>query len=57
MEKLYKCEEVAERYGVKITTVWGWIRGKKLRAVNLGRCYRVRESDLEAFEKAKEGEK
>lgn len=52
MEKLYSCEQVAERYGVKVTTVWAWIREKKLSAVKIGGGYRVRESDLVAFEKA-----
>ena len=51
MEKFYSCEQVAERYGVKVATVWAWIREKKLSAVKIGGGYRVRESDLAAFEK------
>ena len=51
MEKFYSCEHVAERYGVKVATVWAWIREKKLSAVKIGGGYRVRESDLDAFEK------
>lgn len=50
MEKLYSCEQVAERYKVKIETVWAWIREKKLSAVKIGKSYRVKESDLAEFE-------
>ena len=31
------------------TTVRGWIRDKKLKAAKLGRDYRVRRADYEAF--------
>lgn len=51
MEKLYKCAEVAERYGVKTLTVWDWIRKKKLPAIKIGKEYRVREGDIKAFER------
>lgn len=51
MEKYYNCEQVAERYGVKVSTVWAWIRDKKLSALKIGGGYRVRESDIAAFEK------
>lgn len=51
MEKLYTCREVAERYGVKTETVWSWIREHKLSAINIGRGYRIKESDLSEFEK------
>lgn len=51
-EKLYTCEELAERYAVKIRTVWDWIRSGKLHAVQIGRLYRVYESDVVAFEEA-----
>ena len=50
MEKLYTCEEVAERYGVRVTTVWDWVREQKLPAIQIGRSYRVQESDLLTFE-------
>ncbi len=50
MEKFYSCEQVADRYGVKISTVWSWIREKRLLAVKIGKGYRVRESALAAFE-------
>ncbi len=51
MSKMYTCEEVAERYSVKVITVWDWIRKKKLNAIKLGREYRVSEDDLLQFEK------
>lgn len=53
MEKFYDCKQVAERYGVKITTVWDWIKTGKLKAVRIGRFYRIREEALTEFEKSK----
>lgn len=50
MEKFYSCEQVAERYAVKLTTVWSWIRNRKLPAVKIGKQYRIPEHALEAFE-------
>lgn len=53
MTKLYTCKEVAERYGVKIITVWEWIRKKKIVAIKIGKSYRIKEEDIENFEKSK----
>lgn len=53
MSDMYTCEQVARRYGVKTLTVWDWIRKKKLTAIRLGRDYRIRQEDLEAFEKSR----
>lgn len=50
MSKMYTCEDIAERYGVQIITVWDWIRKKKLPAIKIGKGYRVTEEDLKAFE-------
>lgn len=50
MEKYLTCEQVAEKYGVKVLTVWDWIRKKKLKAIKLGKSYSVRPQDLETFE-------
>ena len=50
LSKMYTCEQVADRYGVKVITVWDWIRKKKLNAIKLGREYRVTEEDLIQFE-------
>lgn len=52
LDRLYTCEEIAERYSVKITTVWEWIRLKKLPAISIGKGYRVKEEDLLEFEKS-----
>ncbi len=49
-KKFYTCQEVAERYDVKISTVWSWVREKKLPAVKLGKNYKVRHEDLMTFE-------
>lgn len=51
MEKYLSCEEVAKRYGVKVITVWDWIRKKKLPALKIGKQYRVTEEFLQQFEK------
>lgn len=53
MQKLYTCEEVALRFGVKIDTVWGWIREGKLVAINTGKKYSITPQDLEAFEQSR----
>lgn len=47
------CEQVAERYGVKLITVWAWIREKKLPAIKIGKMYRIKPDDLIAFETAR----
>ena len=51
MEKYFTCEEVAELYRVKLSTVWEWVRSGKLRSVKIGRVYRVKQSALDEFEK------
>ncbi len=52
MGKLYTCDEVAERYGVRTDTIWSWIRNKKLCAIKVSgsRGCRIAEEDLRAFE-------
>lgn len=50
MSELYTCKDVASRYGVRVITVWDWIRKKKLGAVKIGKEYRVRDEDIRAFE-------
>lgn len=50
MEKYFSCKEVAEKYGVKVKTVWGWISSGKLKAVRIGKLYRIKQQDLDAFE-------
>ena len=50
---MYTCGEVAERYKVKVITVWEWIRQQKLGAIKIGKEYRVSEEDLIAFENSR----
>ena len=50
LPKMYTCEQVAERYGVQIITIWDWIRKKKLPAIKIGKEYRISEDDIKAFE-------
>jgi excisionase family DNA binding protein len=51
--KMYTCGEIAKRYGVKIITVWEWIRLKKLPAIRIGKEYRIKEEDLKEFEESR----
>ncbi len=46
MSKFYTCDQVAEMCNVKKQLIWKWIRDGKLKAVNFGREYRIREEDL-----------
>lgn len=49
-ETLYTPQEVADKFGVKVITVWDWLRKGKLRAFRIGgRLYRISENHLEAF--------
>ena len=50
---MYTCGEIAERYGVKIITVWEWIRLEKLPAIRIGKEYRIKEEDLKEFEESR----
>jgi excisionase family DNA binding protein len=55
MEKMLTAQEVADRYSVKVESVWRWIRDGRLTAVSLTkRNYRIRPADLEAFERGGE---
>jgi excisionase family DNA binding protein len=51
--KYLTCEDIATLYGVKKSTVWQWIRDKKLNAIQTGNLYRVRPEDLREFEEAR----
>ncbi|MGX8701553.1 helix-turn-helix domain-containing protein [Caproiciproducens sp.] len=53
MSEYFTCEEIATRYKVKTLTVWDWIRRKKLSAIKIGRDYRIRQEDIDAFEKGR----
>ena len=48
-EPLMTVQEVADRMKVTPRTVGDWIRHSKLRAIKVGRDWRVSVTDLEAF--------
>jgi len=48
-EPLLTVQEVADRMKVTPRTVGDWIRHDKLRAIKVGRDWRVSVKDLEAF--------
>jgi len=48
-EQLLTPEQVADRLQVQTRTVLTWLQTGKLRGAKLGRLWRVRPSDLEAF--------
>lgn len=45
-EKMYSVEEVAERLGLHVRTVRGYIRSGRLKAVRIGKQYRIAPADL-----------
>ena len=47
-------EQVAERLHISRLTIGNWLRSGKLKGVKVGRLWRVRESDLDAFLERKE---
>ena len=49
-ETMYSCHEVAALYGVKVSTVWNWIRTKRLQAIKIGKLYRIKPEELTRFE-------
>ena len=50
MERVYTCNEIAERYGVTVCTVYKWIRDGAMRAIRIGKAYRIKESAVLEFE-------
>lgn len=53
MTKLHTCQDLADRYGVELFTIWQWIRNKKLPAIKIGKEYRISEDDLNEFEESR----
>jgi len=48
-QELYSVEQVAERLGLHVRTVRGYVRDGRLRAVRIGKQYRIARADLEAL--------
>jgi len=46
---LYSVETVAQRLGLHVRTVRGYVRDGKLKATRIGKQYRIAAADLEAF--------
>jgi len=49
IKKLLRPEEVAELLGVSRRTIVRWLKEGRLKGVRVGRLWRVREEDLDAF--------
>jgi excisionase family DNA binding protein len=49
VEEIYTVKETAARLKVSVRAVLDWIRAGKLRAAKVGKAWRIKESDLEAF--------
>ncbi|GIH27683.1 MerR family transcriptional regulator [Acrocarpospora phusangensis] len=45
----YSVEQVADLLGLHVKTVRGYVRDGKLKAVRIGKQYRIAREDLEAF--------
>lgn len=48
-EEMYSVEQVADRLGLHVRTVRGYIRSGRLRAVRIGKQYRIASADLDAL--------
>nr|WP_179830046.1 helix-turn-helix domain-containing protein [Nocardiopsis aegyptia] len=48
-EHLYSVDQVAELLGLHVRTIRNYVREGRLRAVRIGKQYRVSAADLEAF--------
>jgi excisionase family DNA binding protein len=46
---MYSLEQVAERLGLHVRTVRSYVRSGRLKAVRIGKQYRVAREDLEAL--------
>jgi excisionase family DNA binding protein len=49
MDKFYTVQEIAEMLKVHWQTILNYIKTKKLKAVKIGKEYRIREADLSEF--------
>jgi excisionase family DNA binding protein len=48
-EQLYSVDQVAERLGLHVRTVRAYIRDGRLKALRLGKSYRITRGDLESL--------
>jgi excisionase family DNA binding protein len=48
-EEMYSVEQVADRLGLHVRTVRGYIRSGRLNAVRIGKQYRIARADLDAL--------
>jgi excisionase family DNA binding protein len=46
---MYSLEQIAEQLGLNVRTVRGYVRNGRLKAVRIGKQYRVTREDLEAI--------
>jgi excisionase family DNA binding protein len=47
--RMYSLEQVAEQLGLHVRTVRGYVRSGRLKAVRIGKQYRVAREDLESI--------
>ena len=55
VEQLFTVEDAAKVLLVKPTTIRTWLKASKLKGMKMGRLWRVRENELEAFLSEGEG--
>ena len=48
-QELYSVEQVANRLGLHVRTIRNYVRDGRLKAVRIGKQYRIAREDLEAF--------
>ena len=48
-QELYSVEQVANRLGLHVRTIRNYVRDGRLKAVRIGKQYRITREDLEAF--------
>jgi excisionase family DNA binding protein len=49
MEDMLTLEEVAQRLKVSVKTIRRWLQQGRLTGIKMGKLWRIRETELEAF--------